>query len=651
MNQKTIKKKCYLYTRVSTAVQTEGFSLEAQTERLYEYAKYRDLEIADEYCDAGKSGKDIKGRPAFQQMMEDIVCQKDNISYVLVFKLSRFGRNAADILKSLQLLMDYGIDLICVEDAIDSSTQGGRLTLAILSAVAEIERENIVVQFMAGKIQKVMDGKWSGGSVPYGYCSQNRELVVVKEEAEIVRLIYKLYLQESMAATSVVSYLNENGYVRRKNDSGKERPFTFDFVTGILDNPFYCGRLLYNRRTNKKGRDGKLIKKDLDNIISVQGIHEPIITEEEWANVQKKRESLSKRNVKIDDQERISLLSGLVKCPMCGTGMIATKNKSINKNKGGYYKTLHYYACNNSRKANGRTCSFRHTYNQEKLDAAVFEIIGKMSGTPEFINSVIAASGEKSDVEKLEKNLKQLRKKLSSLEMRKRKLGTELDNLDVFDEAYEKKYEKIQSDLDDCYDKVDEVENKIAAVIEKTKAANKGVRMTENIEAILDNFEKLYEKMSCEERRQMYRLFIDRIEVFPEEKPDGRILKSISFRFSVPYEEEGLRSDGTETDICFTWDCSKTELTAAEAKATYTEIKKYIKDTFGANIHTLYIAQIKRKYGLDMGKNYNLAANPKKRVPQCPRDKEIMLLETLKHFKMLDASVELMESENVNYEG
>lgn len=122
MKQQEKKKKCYLYTRVSTMTQTDGFSLEAQSKSLYEYAKYRELEIADEYCDAGKSGKDIKGRPAFQQMMEDIICQKDNISYVLVFKLSRFGRNAADILKSLQLLMDYGIDLISVNDAIDSST-------------------------------------------------------------------------------------------------------------------------------------------------------------------------------------------------------------------------------------------------------------------------------------------------------------------------------------------------------------------------------------------------------------------------------------------------------------------------------------------------------------------------------------------------
>lgn len=62
----------------------------------------------------------------------------------------------------MQLLTDYGVDLVSVDDAIDSSTQGGRLTLTILSAVAEIERENITDQFMAGRLQKIKDGKWSG---------------------------------------------------------------------------------------------------------------------------------------------------------------------------------------------------------------------------------------------------------------------------------------------------------------------------------------------------------------------------------------------------------------------------------------------------------------------------------------------------------
>lgn len=98
-----MRKKCYIYTRVSTAAQTEGYSLEAQTERLRKYADYKEMEVVREYCDAGRSGMSIKGRPAFMEMMDDISCEKDEISCVLVFKLSRFGRNA--ILYSSTLLL------------------------------------------------------------------------------------------------------------------------------------------------------------------------------------------------------------------------------------------------------------------------------------------------------------------------------------------------------------------------------------------------------------------------------------------------------------------------------------------------------------------------------------------------------------------
>lgn len=223
-----------MYTRVSTAAQIEGFSLDAQQKRLYEYADYGDLEIAGEYCDAGRSGKSIQGRPEFQRMMDDIICQKDGISFVLVFKLSRFGRNAADVLKSMQLLNDYGVDLVSVDDSIDSSTQGGRLTLAILSAVAEIERENITDQFMSGKLQKIRDGKWSGGPVPYGYRNVDKELVLDPYESGIVRKIFDLYMRDDMLATTVVRYLNDNGYLKKEKAGKGQRPFTFIPVLIIL---------------------------------------------------------------------------------------------------------------------------------------------------------------------------------------------------------------------------------------------------------------------------------------------------------------------------------------------------------------------------------------------------------------------------------
>ncbi len=95
------KIKVYIYTRVSTAMQIDGYSLEAQKSRMKAFADYNDYEIVGEYEDAGKSGKSIEGRASFNQMMDDIKVSKDHISYVLVFKLSRFGRNAADVLSTL----------------------------------------------------------------------------------------------------------------------------------------------------------------------------------------------------------------------------------------------------------------------------------------------------------------------------------------------------------------------------------------------------------------------------------------------------------------------------------------------------------------------------------------------------------------------
>lgn len=98
------KIKCYIYTRVSTAIQVDGYSLDAQKDKLRKYADYQDFEVAGEYSDEGFSGKNIQGRLEFQHMLKDIQQETDEVSYVLVFKLSRFGRNAADVLNSLQLM-------------------------------------------------------------------------------------------------------------------------------------------------------------------------------------------------------------------------------------------------------------------------------------------------------------------------------------------------------------------------------------------------------------------------------------------------------------------------------------------------------------------------------------------------------------------
>ena len=95
------KTKVYLYTRVSTTMQVDGYSLDAQKSRMKAFADFNDYKVVGEYEDAGKSGKSIEGRLEFNRMMEDIKSGKDGVSYVLVFKLSRFGRVFYDFFQLL----------------------------------------------------------------------------------------------------------------------------------------------------------------------------------------------------------------------------------------------------------------------------------------------------------------------------------------------------------------------------------------------------------------------------------------------------------------------------------------------------------------------------------------------------------------------
>ena len=174
------------------------------------------MEIVGEYSDERHSGKNIKGRQEFMWMLNDIEDGKDGVDFVLVFKLSRFGRNAADVLSSLQLMQDYGVNLICVEDGIDSSKEAGKLLISIIAAVAEMERENIRVQTMAGREQKAREGKWNGGFAPYGYKLENGELVIAEDEVEIIQMIFDRYIHTN---EGIIHYDKKISDLQRRLDT------------------------------------------------------------------------------------------------------------------------------------------------------------------------------------------------------------------------------------------------------------------------------------------------------------------------------------------------------------------------------------------------------------------------------------------------
>ena len=341
------KIKVYLYTRVSTTMQIDGYSLDAQKTKMKAFCDYNEYEIAGEYEDAGKSGKSIEGRVSFNQMMEDIKSGKDGVSYVLVFKLSRFGRNAADVLATLQVMQDFGVNLICVEDGIDSSKDAGKLMISVLSEVAEIERENIRVQTMERRMQKAREGKWNGGFAPYGYSLIDGKLEVNEEEAVAIRMIFDQYVNTDLGANGIAKYLENHGIHKIARQNGKNPLFDAALIRRIIQNPVYSGKISYGRRRTEKvhGTRNEYRQVKKDDYLLVDGLHEALVSEEVWEQAVKVAAQAKKyEKVNRDKKEKIHLLSGILKCPVCGAGMYG--NKSIKKRKdGSNYKDFYYYGC------------------------------------------------------------------------------------------------------------------------------------------------------------------------------------------------------------------------------------------------------------------------------------------------------------------
>lgn len=543
------KAKVYIYTRVSTTIQIEGYSLDAQKSRMKAFADYNEYEIVREYEDAGKSGKSTMGRIGFNQMMDDIQSGKDGVSFVLVFKLSRFGRNAADVLNSLQIMQDFGVNLICVEDGIDSSKDAGKLMISVLSAVAEIERENIRIQTMEGRLQKAREGKWNGGFAPYGYKLVKGELIINNEEAIAIKTIFEQYVETNMGATGVAKYLETHGIRKIPRQNGKNPLFDAALIRKILKNPVYCGKIAYGRRKTEKvnGTRNDYHMVEQSEYLVAKGQHKAIVPEDTWQAAQVKLKAQAKKyeHVNKSNNTKTHLLSGIVKCPICGAGMYG--NKSIKRRKDGTkYKDFFYYGCKHRTMTRGHKCDYKKQIREELLDDAVAEIIAKLVSNPKFASMMQDKINMKVDTAAIEQEIEELDKQLRKSYSIKSKLIEEIDSLD----PDERHYMTRKSDLDDrlygMYDKIEKIELRLDEARTK-KSAIEAEKMTgDNIYKVLIYFDRLYSVMSEEERRQLISTLIEEVQIYEDRQPNGQWLKSIKFKLPIIEEDMSISLDNDE---------------------------------------------------------------------------------------------------------
>lgn len=638
-------------------MQIDGYSLDAQRTAIKDFADKENMVIVGEYVDAGKSGKNIAGRPQFIQMMEDIQSGKDGISYVLVFKLSRFGRNAADIMNSVQTLEDNGVYLHSIEDYLDTGKGvASKLLISILSSVAELERENIRVQTLAGREQKAREGKWNGGFAPYGYKLVNGNLEIADDEKDVILKIFELYTTGNMGATGVAKYLNSNGYIKKKRQNGTLEAFSATFVKKVIENPVYCGQIAYGRRKTEKIKGARnefhIVKQETFPIY--QGIHEPIVSEDLWNSANIKRKNNAVKREKVHSLEHEHILSGVLKCPQCGSPMYGNVSRK-KKADGTQYKDIWFYQCKRRKVYNGQLCDFRKNINQEVINAAVEEVISNLVKNPQFAELISQELNTKVDVSSINKEIEEHEKRRRKYILVKEKLSSQIDNLDVDDKTFEMKYEDLQRRLDGAYEDIASENDEIEVLKGRKKIIQEEKMAFDSVYTILIGFDKYYKRFTDLEKKEFMNATVSEIQIYPEKQPNGQWLKSITFKFPVlfngspTYEVDMSGLDGIKTvetvallskiqNLPYTevtLNLSELDLTSSEAKATYGEISRYIQEKYGFKVSNLYVAQIKRKYGIIERANYNFPKTDNPRVPRCPKEKEDAIVDALKHFKMI----------------
>ena len=647
------KTKVYIYTRVSTTMQIDDYSLDAQKARMKAYADFNNYQIVGEYEDAGKSGKSIEGRASFCKMMDDIKSGKDGVAYVLVFKLSRFGRNTADVLSTLQVMQDFGVNLICVEDGIDSSKDAGKLMISVLSAVAEIERENIRVQTMEGRIQKAREGRWNGGFAPYGYRLVDGVLQINEDESPAIRTIFEQYVNTDTGANGLSKYLETHGFQKLARQNGTSPLFSATLIRAILKNPVYCGKIAFGRRKLEKihGTRNEYHQVPQENYLLVDGLHKGIVSEELWNAAQVKLLAQSKRYEPVNRSktEQAHLLSALIKCPICGAGMYS--NKCTKRKKDGTpYKSFSYYSCKHRKMQRGQKCDFNKQIQEEVLDNAVVEVIIKLVSNPKFAAMMQEKINSKVDTTAIEQEIAAAEKQLRQYYSVKSKLMDEIDTLDPDDRHYIMRKSDLDERLYKMYDKIEGTENQLVTARAKKQAIEADKITGDNIYKVLVCFEKLYNVMNPVERKKLMEHLISEIQIYPERQPNGQWLKSIKFRLPIVESDINLCLDNESHTECVIA-LSKGEIDSKKVRvefslegmdtsglqkgATYPEIKARVLEQTGLKVSSLYISQVKQKCGLEVRENHHKAKSENTKQPQCPKEKEDAIVEALKHFQMI----------------
>lgn len=348
-------------------------------------------------------------------------------------------------------------------------------------------------------MQKAREGKWNGGFAPYGYSLIDGKLEVNEEEAVAIRVIFDQYVNTDLGANGIAKYLENHGIHKIARQNGKNPLFDAALIRRIIQNPVYNGKISYGRRRT----------------------------------------------------EKVHLLSGILKCPVCGAGMYG--NKSIKKRKdGSNYKDFYYYGCKHRNMTRGHKCDYKKQVHEEMLDASVAEVISKLVSNPKFSDLIRNKINMEVDTGALDQEIENYKIQLRKLYHNKDTILSDMDSLDYEDKHYQRRKTDLENHLYKTYDKIDEAEELLVSAKAKKRSLLADKITGDNIYKALIFFDKLYAQMNESEKREFLSQLVDNVQIYEERKENGQWLKSIEFKLPIIEKEfiSSLDNDTQNETVC-----------------------------------------------------------------------------------------------------
>ncbi len=504
-------KRVAIYIRVSTLEQArEGNSLDGQKDSLTDFIKSNSKDknwvTSDDllYIDDGFTGADDE-RPAFRRMMKDADDGKFEIC--LVWKIDRLFRKTILLLQTVDKLIKHDIQFVSKNENIDTSTSMGRFSLTVLGAIAEMERETIRERTIMGKIMGAKKGKYVGGKYPpFGYDVDKHGMMVInKDEAEIVREIYKMLVQEKKTQTQIAKILTARR-VPTKSDTMrvKRRTNQVGFwaqaaIADTLKKDEYAGTYYYGKRETYVNDAGDKLQRDRPREEWIPLPCPPIIDKpifDQARSMTRDNERFSKRA-----SDHLYLLRSKIYCGECG-GRYQGYPK---KKKGILY--FNYHCSRKGKDKSDKPCKNKE-YSEIKLDVIVWKPIDELLKNPKAtlkaydlkLKQESKAAEYKAQIADYEKELLEKDNEIASLvAMAKRGKITE--------SLYDKEYDTTNAEKTVICNEIASLQKLIQTELEREE-------MRKSLAKISDVYRKKYGKIDRITQEAIIRKLVNKVTIY-----------------------------------------------------------------------------------------------------------------------------------------